>query len=1383
MTRLSFASLRVRLLLLVLLAVLPAFGLSLYTFAEERQLATYQAQQDTLLLLRQASSEQERLIEEIQQILEILAHLPEVQSGDSTMCGKLFSNLLQRNSHYIVFAIAKPDGELFCTVPSASSPLNIADRAYFQRVLKTRDFTVGDYAISRTTSKPTIHFSYPVLGEDGQVKSVLIAGIDLTWLDQLAAEQELPAGTILTVIDRNGTILSRYPDSEKWVGKSVTEAPIVQAVLNRQGEGKFESVGIDGIPRLYAFRSLFNSAGRGDVYIYAGIPFDSAFAGANRMLARNLAGLGLITALILAIAWAGSNRFVIRRVDCLLGATQQFAAGDLSARTGLTYDKGELGQLAHSFDKMAEALSRDITERKQMENALRESEEKYRAIFENTGTATAIIEEDTTISLANTELEKLTGYSKEEVEGKKSWKEFVSKDDLYRLKEYHHARRADPGAAPGNYEFRLVDRQGNVRDIFATMAMIPGTKKSVASLLDITERKRTEAAIQRRLALEETIARISSRFVGQSNINDAINASLADMGILRGASRAYLFLFREDKVTMDNTHEWCAMGVSPQIENLQNLPVGMFPWWMSKLRKGEIIYITDVSKMPAEARSEQEILESQEIKSILVLPINVRGNLAGFIGFDNVIGTGEWHSDDLVLLRISSEIIGSAFERKLAEDRIRRDAARAQAMAEISQALTEAGLDYQAVLDTVARRTADLIGDASVVCLLSDDGQWLNPVAFHHSNPAAFDMMRKLLATSPVRVDGGPFDRVLQTSQTLLINSASPEQMGALTKPEYWSYLDCFGISNFLLAPLRLQGGLVIGALSLSRDNPGRPYTADDQAFLQDLADRVALVIANSRLYSKNLRQLKTIRALYTSAQKLGQSLNIKELAEDITRTCVEAFGVRLAWLGRAEEDGRVRLLASYPVAGLLDPLGVHWDDSPLGQGAVGRAIRTGSSVIITDIASDPNYAPWRDAALEQGFCCAAGFPLISRNKSFSGLLLYSDQPGFFAPERVEFLQAYAHQAAAAMENARLFEEAQRRYEHLQALRSIDMAITAGQDLRDSLNVVLDQVTAQLEIDAADILQLNKHTQTLEYVAGRGFRSKSIERSRLRLGEGCAGCAALERRIIHIENLPEWGDALTRARLLAGEGFITCYGVPLIAKGQVKGVLEIFHRSPLDAGQEWLDFLETLAGQAAIAIDNAELFDGLQRSNIELTMAYDATIEGLSYALDLRDKETDGHSKRVTEMTVRLARTMGTSEAELVHMRRGALLHDIGKMGIPDHILLKPGPLTDEEWEIMRLHPVYAFEMLSPIEHLRPALDIPYCHHEKWDGTGYPRGLKGEQIPLAARIFAVVDVWDALHSDRPYRPAWPEDKVREYIREQAGKHFDPKVVKVFLEME
>ncbi len=364
-------------------------------------------------------------------------------------------------------------------------------------------------------------------------------------------------------------------------------------------------------------------------------------------------------------------------------------------------------------------------------------------------------------------------------------------------------------------------------------------------------------------------------------------------------------------------------------------------------------------------------------------------------------------------------------------------------------------------------------------------------------------------------------------------------------------------------------------------------------------------------------------------------------------------------------------------------------------------------------------------------------------------------------------------------ERKRAEEQIRRQLDRLAALRTIDQTIASVLDLRLMLSLLLDQVIAQLHVDAADVLLLNPHTQTLEYAAGRGFRTNAIERSRLRLGEGHAGRVALERRTVSVHDM-RTEKGIVRSNLLAGEDFEFYHGAPLIAKGQVKGVLEVFLRSHREPDDEWLNFFETLAGQVAIAVDNVTLFEGLQRANLELGLAYDATIEGWSHALDLRDKETEGHSQRVTDKTVEIARDLGMSEEQLIHVRRGALLHDIGKMGVPDGILLKPGKLTDEEWVIMSKHPQFAYDMLAPIAYLRPALDIPYCHHEKWDGTGYPRGLKGEQIPLPARIFAVVDVYDALTSDRPYSKAWTKEKALGYIREQSGHHFDPRVVDAFL---
>ncbi|MBN2149093.1 MAG: PAS domain S-box protein [Anaerolineales bacterium] len=356
-----------------------------------------------------------------------------------------------------------------------------------------------------------------------------------------------------------------------------------------------------------------------------------------------------------------------------------------------------------------------------------------------------------------------------------------------------------------------------------------------------------------------------------------------------------------------------------------------------------------------------------------------------------------------------------------------------------------------------------------------------------------------------------------------------------------------------------------------------------------------------------------------------------------------------------------------------------------------------------------------------------------------------------------------------------------RQIEQLRSLHTIDTAISASHDRSLILNVIIDQVIAQLEVDAAAVLLLNPHSMQLDTVAGRGFRAMQA-RPPLRVDEGWAGKAIRERRLVRVPSVRETNGNIKQDPFFTQEGFSAYYVTPLIAKGQVKGVLEVFHRANLAMEPERLDFMETLAGQTAIAIDNISMFNDLQRSNLELAMAYDATIEGWSRALDLRDHDTEGHSLRVAEITLRLAKAMDISEGELIHLRWGALLHDIGKMGVPDAILHKPAPLTEEEWEVMRQHPTYAYEMLSPIEFLRQSIDIPYCHHEQWDGLGYPRQLKGEQIPLSARIFAVIDSWDALCNDRPYRKAWLEDEVRRYIQEQAGARFDPRVVDAFLQL-
>ncbi|MEA4906732.1 MAG: PAS domain S-box protein [Anaerolineaceae bacterium] len=358
--------------------------------------------------------------------------------------------------------------------------------------------------------------------------------------------------------------------------------------------------------------------------------------------------------------------------------------------------------------------------------------------------------------------------------------------------------------------------------------------------------------------------------------------------------------------------------------------------------------------------------------------------------------------------------------------------------------------------------------------------------------------------------------------------------------------------------------------------------------------------------------------------------------------------------------------------------------------------------------------------------------------------------------------------------------DVRKQIERLSALRTVDRAINLHNNLQPMIEIFMDQLMNQLQVDAADIILFNHDPYMAKRVVTRGLAPAEIDALQPQATLKSLANLFRENRPLQFNDLRSLSTQDWFIQQLQATGFVSYAGVPLVARDTVMGVLQVYHRSLCERDQGWVDFMEILAGQAAVAIEHARLFDNLEHSNKQLWYAYDSTIEGWAHALDLRDRETEGHSRRVTELTLQLAGAMGISEDDLVYVRWGALLHDIGKMGVPDTILLKEGPLNAMEWDVMRLHPTLAFKLLSPIDFLHPALDIPYCHHERWDGSGYPRGLKGEEIPLVARIFAIVDNYDALLSDRPYRKAWERPKVLEYIRQGAHSLFDPAMVELFL---
>lgn len=448
-------------------------------------------------------------------------------------------------------------------------------------------------------------------------------------------------------------------------------------------------------------------------------------------------------------------------------------------------------------------------------------------------------------------------------------------------------------------------------------------------------------------------------------------------------------------------------------------------------------------------------------------------------------------------------------------------------------------------------------------------------------------------------------------------------------------------------------------------------------------------------------------------------------------------------------------------------------------DGITGYAFSQGELYVQDHVLDDPHRLA--DPRVRYPSCMAV-VPLVAGEHRLGAITVGREQR--FHPADQMMLISLSEFAASALHRALHYQALQQALGRLNALRQIDLAILSQGLNPESMHVLARETREHIAVDAVSVWIYWPDEHVLRLSAGSGFQGTVPLGLACRAGEGLAGAVIAQREPLRIrENLDERLRSMACPFPAREEGFAAYYGLPLLVQGEPRGVLEIYHRGPLTLTADQGEFLLMLAQQGAIAVENVHILRELHAVNQQLRQAYDQTLESLIGLLELRDDETEGHSRRVAEFTLRIAREMGISEEQLVHVRRGALLHDIGKVGVPDAILLKKGPLTAEEWAVMQRHPIMAFEVLSKIPFLRPALDIPYCHHERWDGSGYPRGLQGNQIPLAARIFAVVDVWDALLSRRPYRPPWPRERVRDYIRGQAGKLFDPAVVEVFLRLE
>lgn len=353
-----FSSLRARLILLVALAVVPVLGLTVYTAIKHRQVASVEVQETALRLARLASTRQGQMILGTRQLLTGLAQLREVREADGNACSALFAELLKAYPLYSNLGAIDRDGQLYCSGLPLTDPVSLADRAYFQRALRSSDFAIGDYQIGRVTKAATINFGYPIRNAKDQIQGVVYAAVSLNWLNHVVRDADLPEGSTFSVTDKGGTILIRYPEPEKWVGKSIPE-PILIKTASSFGTGVAEASEPDGIPRLVGFTPLLGNKEAGDVYVSIGIPKQVAYAAADQMLAWNLSWLAIIAVIAFAAAWFGGDLFILRQVNVLVGAAREVEKGNLTTRVGPPYGQGELSKLGQTFDEMADALQKN----------------------------------------------------------------------------------------------------------------------------------------------------------------------------------------------------------------------------------------------------------------------------------------------------------------------------------------------------------------------------------------------------------------------------------------------------------------------------------------------------------------------------------------------------------------------------------------------------------------------------------------------------------------------------------------------------------------------------------------------------------------------------------------------------------------------------------------------------------------------------------------------------------------------------------------------------------------------------------------------------------------------------------------------------------------
>lgn len=1080
-----------------------------------------------------------------------------------------------------------------------------------------------------------------------------------------------------------------------------------------------------------------------------------------------------------------------------------------------------------------EGFVSDITQRKNAEAALRETERQYRSLVEQVPAAVYTDAPENNLNSGiyiSPQIEIISGYTPEEwAKTRAFWPNHIHPEDIQFYIDENN--RTNLTGEPFDIEYRIIAKDGRVvwvRDL----AKLTHDEKGKpiywqGILLDITEKKLTENRIeasedQYRQLVEHSpyaiavhsngllvyLNQAGVKLIGANKAEDIYGTPI--MNFIHPASRSTVAK-RLNELSVGNE-------VSPFEEKFLRLDgstvdveVTAYPFTYQSKPAVQVVIrdLTEQKQAQESIKSNEEKLRaiidntqniyyshtpdhiltyiSEQVRTILgyapeeVLidwkslitdhPVNQRGIMLT----QKAIDTGEPQEPYVLELKAKDghsvwmdvretpvvrdgktiTIVGALTDisqRKEAEERMERQVAELTVIYAVSMAGSQSDNENDVIEKTTQIIGGMLYPDNCGILLLNPEGTLLRPHRSYRGAPR--ESIEKAYPLSK-----GVTGRVAASGRPIRTGNVLTEPAYIETNPE---------ICSELCVPIRVKER-IIGVLN-AESRKSDAFDEEDERLMNTVAGVLGTSIERIRLFRMEQKQRWNAENLREATAALTITMKLPDLYENILSALEKIVSYDSASIV-LEKDGEMEIVAGrgFPdgvnMVGRRLPASGKWEDIRLSQ----------HPLILEDAQTDAKFQSWPETSYIHGWM---GIPMIVEDTVLGFLNVDNRTANIYTEEDASLTQTFANQAAIAIKNAFLYKSEQRRHQEAEKLRQAATAVTSSLDLKEVLSLLLSALNDVVPFDSASIIMPDG--ENVKIVAAQGFPEElHIIDSVYPMGNKLlkqvldTGQSLILEDAINDERFQKWNPVPIRGWM----------GIPMIARGRVIGFITLDSLTPGSFTPGAAELAQSFAHQASVAIENARLFESLKKTNLDLSLAYDTTLEGWGKALELRDKETQGHTLRVTNLTLKLARLMGCTSEQLVQIRRGALVHDIGKMGVPDHILHKNGPLTKKEWEEMRKHPQHAFDLLYPIEYLRPALDIAYCHHEWWDGSGYPRGLRETQIPLAARIFAVVDVWDALLYERPYRKnGWPKKKIIKYLQEQAGIHFDPDVVNIFVQM-